>query len=1088
MADKNQTLTLDETENDSFIIEFDEDEGMQPPSLDDVEENLVIQESESAENAPETAINEEESSWVDEIIYSEDMEPDEPEADQLDEMLGEAPDEDADLPSSDADLLREANEELAELPPVPQKIQIPEIDLDDEFDLLSPEDDEILSLQDEDSAAQVKNSASVLLKNTNETEEDTDVITSEPVDLDDDDGPIALSDDELDNILADSEEETSSEETSMEPPIELTNDKTYSEPIEVIDESFSELTGEEDDFFNDDAEDQPIALSDDELENISLESQVDDSPSTPTPTTSGTTEEEDIILPAAYTDETSASAITDSEEDSSLPEDSTPIEELSDDSGDSDFFDDADEDGPIALSDDELDNILADADQDSETEINREPTGNTAVETDDSPDPQSAFDETSGNADSDFFDDEEDDGPIALSDDELDNIMADADDEHPVENAGEMFETADPEENENDIHSSGEEADTLQAGIDETDFFTDNEDDGPIALSDDELDNIVADASEEADEDASSESTDFDSIEDISSEQNLDSEKDISAESGSSISEDLEDEGPIALSDDELDNIISDTDDSLAIEQSGEEPPEWETEDQNTEQQAQSTASDDFFTATDDEEDGPIALSDDELDNIISDADNSVAVEQTGEEPPEWETENEDQTELSEGESPSDDFFSQSDDTEDDEPIALSDDELDNIVAEPEVNTQTFEETDTPLSSLAETENTDIEEDIASDDEDEDFFNDSDDDETIALSDDELNNITIEDESALDETAEETDALEEPSTSGSDFFTDSEEEDDDEPIALSDDELDNITTDGEEAIEMSGEEPPEWETESDTTDVENEDDEPVALSNDELDNILGDTDSEENAVEMTGEEPPEWEHETEDADSSPEDFFTDENDEGPIALSDDELDNIIEEAGVEEPLPDQIEDSAIGEDGEELLPPSDLVDETPIELTEPDSSETEEETSKPNQETIDLDLHPAVLKSEAEDLEPAVFEENLESAELEFIDSETPSSEEQTPETEIPPEVSDDSTVEEIAEPQLASAEPESSESAPQAEQTEEVKETPSRTELREMIGYLDNLLGELPDPVIEKFAQSDYFKLYQKVMEKLGL
>ncbi|MCB1147803.1 MAG: hypothetical protein KDK38_13470, partial [Leptospiraceae bacterium] len=378
MADKNQTLTLDETENDSFIIEFDEDEGMQPPSLDDVEENLVIQESESAENAPETAspetaINEEESSWVDEIIYSEDMEPDEPEADQLDEMLGEAPDEDADLPSSDDDLLREANEELAELPPVPQKIQIPEIDLDDEFDLLSPEDDEILSLQDEDSAAQVKNSASVLLKNTNETEEDTDVITSEPVDIDDDDGPIALSDDELDNILADSEEETSSEETSMEPPIELTNDKTYSEPIEVIDESFSELTGEEDDFFNDDAEDQPIALSDDELENISLESQVDDSPSTPPPTTTGTTEEEDIILPAAYTDESSASAITDSEEDYSLPEDSTPIEELSDDSGDSDFFDDADEDGPIALSDDELDNILADADQDSETEINSEP-------------------------------------------------------------------------------------------------------------------------------------------------------------------------------------------------------------------------------------------------------------------------------------------------------------------------------------------------------------------------------------------------------------------------------------------------------------------------------------------------------------------------------------------------------------------------------------------------------------------------------------------------------------------------------------------------------------------------------------------
>jgi hypothetical protein len=46
----------------------------------------------------------------------------------------------------------------------------------------------------------------------------------------------------------------------------------------------------------------------------------------------------------------------------------------------------------------------------------------------------------------------------------------------------------------------------------------------------------------------------------------------------------------------------------------------------------------------------------------------------------------------------------------------------------------------------------------------------------------------------------------------------------------------------------------------------------------------------------------------------------------------------------------------------------------------------------------------------------------------------------------------------------------------------------PDTEELKSVMGYLDNLLGELPDDVIEKFAQSEYFKLYQKIMDKLGI
>ena len=44
------------------------------------------------------------------------------------------------------------------------------------------------------------------------------------------------------------------------------------------------------------------------------------------------------------------------------------------------------------------------------------------------------------------------------------------------------------------------------------------------------------------------------------------------------------------------------------------------------------------------------------------------------------------------------------------------------------------------------------------------------------------------------------------------------------------------------------------------------------------------------------------------------------------------------------------------------------------------------------------------------------------------------------------------------------------------------------QAEMRKVVSYLDNLLGELPDHVIRKFAQSEYFDLYKKVMDQLGV
>lgn len=45
-----------------------------------------------------------------------------------------------------------------------------------------------------------------------------------------------------------------------------------------------------------------------------------------------------------------------------------------------------------------------------------------------------------------------------------------------------------------------------------------------------------------------------------------------------------------------------------------------------------------------------------------------------------------------------------------------------------------------------------------------------------------------------------------------------------------------------------------------------------------------------------------------------------------------------------------------------------------------------------------------------------------------------------------------------------------------------------TKEELRKVIQYLDNLLADLPENKIKEFAQSEYYDLYMKIMQKLGL
>jgi pilus assembly protein FimV len=187
-----------------------------------------------------------------------------------------------------------------------------------------------------------------------------------------------------------------------------------------------------------------------------------------------------------------------------------------------------------------------------------------------------------------------------------------------------------------------------------------------------------------------------------------------------------------------------------------------------------------------------------------------------------------------------------------------------------------------------------------------------------------------------------------------------------------------------------------------------EDEEPIALSTDELDHILTDKTSE----------------------------ISLEEDEGPIALSEDELGNLLSDVEVTEE----------GEDLNEILgelPASSDLDafgslDEDVSLAQPDSSSP----IVPTAETVQDDGMIIVLDEYADEEELSPMEELR-----------------KTP----------DQTV-----TQPAAA--------------EGVETTPSKEEMKRIMTYLDELLGNLPDDLIREFSQSDYFELYKKLMKQIGV
>ncbi|MES0490825.1 MAG: hypothetical protein ABUK01_12590, partial [Leptospirales bacterium] len=375
-----------------------------------------------------------------------------------------------------------------------------------------------------------------------------------------------------------------------------------------------------------------------------------------------------------------------------------------------------------------------------------------------------------------------------------------------------------------------------------------------------------------------------------------------------------------------------------------------------------------------------------------------------------------------------------------------------------------------------------------------------------------------------------------------DFF---KEEEDEGPIALSDDEFDTIL---EEADEVS---PEEMIPQEPMAPLEEE------LSLDELDEATPAEQSLETSDEIS-----EQISDTPDTGETT-DFFKEEEDEGPIALSDDEFDSILEETdevapeemitqepdtSVEEevdmasaPVPTQADTTEketmnfhpILEDSpaETILPPAgieELVDsEKPISLSVDefdsivdgdDEIGTQNTATTPPPESQEGSLVDFNKEIGPIDLPQDEFDDIIEGKKdieipVEMDEPEEPAEEEQLASDQVENEsdsfdeeddweieIIPDEPIQDVAEHEFAIEEPDEATPSPEPEETIDTSEgkvefrgedhtgTPNRDELKSVIAYLDNLLGELPDDIIDNFSKTEYFKLYQKVMGDLGL
>ncbi len=683
----------------------------------------------------------------------------------------------------------------------------------------------------------------------------------------------------------------------------------------------------------------------------------------------------------------------------------------------------ADELGSKPFSEDELDDILLrDTSDDTDIALSESELNNIVGGSEDSHEGDQFEDRY------DTFIEEDDEDNITLATDELDQILNPDEDEDSEENefvTKSFFDTEDSANEDDDIALSPDELNNItsleetDSTLDETaniisdppsDLFEYSENEDDIALSGDELNNIL-------------ESGEVSSEDEISDESEIKSFFDTD-ESGESEEE-------IALSPEELSRIT----DSEYSEEDG-----IETEDFDPDQQEQNIS----FDTPDEEE--SIALSGDELNNILESGEASVEEE-------------EEDFDIDNAKS----FFDTDDgeeSIEEDESISLSPDELGNITAEENFE---VEDAESPNDSVNTDDNFDLSEvsdELNIDETSSDLFESSNEDEgEISLSGDELNNIL---ESGEIES-------EEVDTSGNSFFEESNEAEDDS-ISLSADELGNITADENyevEEIDNSNEISNESddtveltdasdefaieESQSDLFESSNEDEGEISLSGDELNNIL-----------ESGE------IESEEVDTSGNSLFEESNEEDDsISLSADELGNITADENYEV---EEVDNSDLGTtESEDNFSLSDVPEDLDVESP---SSFFEEESVADDDIALSGDELNNILETGNLETEEADYSNPIDSGMVinddDFVIDENSS-------------LSDlgDVTIDETGLDHDAEA-TDSSESFHFGNVRKE--------ELRKVISYMDELLGSLPDSYIKDFASSEYFELYKKIMNELEL
>jgi len=223
---------------------------------------------------------------------------------------------------------------------------------------------------------------------------------------------------------------------------------------------------------------------------------------------------------------------------------------------------------------------------------------------------------------------------------------------------------------------------------------------------------------------------------------------------------------------------------------------------------------------------------------------------------------------------------------------------------------------------------------------------------------------------------------------------------------------------------------------------------------------------------------------------------------GPTELPEIDLEGIpeLEVEAVIAPAP-KVE-SAMDDEGSETidLETLDLGEEPMVIDAVPEQVEEIEELQEAEEAEAAEEVDLEALAAEAEELEDKVpvapVVEDLEIGELESLADEA--GPEETPQKEI--EISFEGDLAKDVEALQASVESGASEEEEVAE-AEEVTDVPAaeaadfagvpdnlKDEIRTVLKYMDHLLEALPDEKIQEFASSDYFVMYKKLFEDLGL